>query len=254
MVENTSEISGAPEQLTPQETATEQTVAAAVETTAANVTEEFDWDSLQAEDEGFGGKTKKDLVELYDKTLTTVQEKEVVEGKVISMNKREVVVDIGYKSDGIVSLNEFRYNPELTVGDGVEVYIESLEDLKGQGMTKLIIDLRNNPGGLLTSAIEVSEKFIKRGELVVYTQGRDAKPQQTFRAKGRVHYMDFPIAILVNGGSASASEIVSGALQDHKRAILVGEKTFGKGSVQSVLPLEDGSAIRLTTAKYYTPS
>jgi small subunit ribosomal protein S1 len=93
---------------------------------------EFDWDALEEEDKGFGGRNKKDLETLYEKTLTTVQEKEVVEGKVISMNKREVVVDIGYKSDGIVSLNEFRYNPELKPKDLVEVYIESLEDLKGQ--------------------------------------------------------------------------------------------------------------------------
>jgi small subunit ribosomal protein S1 len=93
---------------------------------------EFDWDALEEEDKGFGGKNKQDLETLYEKTLTTVQEKEVVEGRVISMNKREVVVDIGYKSDGIVSLNEFRYNPELKPKDKVEVYIESLEDLKGQ--------------------------------------------------------------------------------------------------------------------------
>lgn len=93
---------------------------------------EFDWDALEEEDKGFGGRNKKELESLYEKTLTTVQEKEVVEGRVISMNKREVVVDIGYKSDGIVSLNEFRYNPELKPKDLVEVYIESLEDLKGQ--------------------------------------------------------------------------------------------------------------------------
>jgi small subunit ribosomal protein S1 len=92
----------------------------------------FDWDALEEEDKGFSGKTKNDLASLYEKTLTTVQEKEVVEGRVISMNKREVVIDIGYKSDGIVSLNEFRYNPELKPKDLVEVYIESLEDLKGQ--------------------------------------------------------------------------------------------------------------------------
>jgi small subunit ribosomal protein S1 len=92
----------------------------------------FDWDALEEEDKGFSGRTKNDLESLYEKTLTTVQEKEVVEGRVITMNKREVVIDIGYKSDGIVSLNEFRYNPELKPKDKVEVYIESLEDLKGQ--------------------------------------------------------------------------------------------------------------------------
>lgn len=130
----------------------------------------------------------------------------------------------------------------------------ALEDLEAQGMRALILDLRDNPGGLLNAAIEVSQKFLKRGDLVVYTQGRDPRQKQQFRAGGRAHYTDLPMAILINRGSASASEIVAGALQDHRRAILVGEKTFGKGSVQSVIGLDDGSAIRLTTAKYYTPS
>ena len=131
---------------------------------------------------------------------------------------------------------------------------EQLEDLLSRDLKALILDLRNNPGGLLSSAIEVSEKFLKRGELIVYTQGRAEDQKQSFRAKGKIHYLDFPMAVLVNQGSASASEIVAGALQDHQRAILVGEKTFGKGSVQSILPLDEGAAIRLTTAKYYTPS
>lgn len=130
----------------------------------------------------------------------------------------------------------------------------ALEDLQNQGMEALIIDLRNNPGGLLSAAVEVSQKFLNRGDLVVYTQGRDERQRQQFRARGPHRFPDLPVAILVNRGSASASEIVAGALQDHKRAILVGEKTFGKGSVQSVIGMDDGSAIRLTTAKYYTPS
>lgn len=112
--------------------ATEEEEATEVAEEPAAESEEFDWDALEADDEGFAGKKKKELVDLYDNTLNTVQEKEVLEGTVISMNKREVVVDIGYKSDGIVSLNEFRYNPELKVGDPVEVYVESLEDKKGQ--------------------------------------------------------------------------------------------------------------------------
>jgi small subunit ribosomal protein S1 len=110
--------------------ATEEEEATEVAEEPAAESEEFDWDALEADDEGFAGKKKKELVDLYDNTLNTVQEKEVLEGTVISMNKREVVVDIGYKSDGIVSLNEFRYNPELKVGDPVEVYVESLEDKK----------------------------------------------------------------------------------------------------------------------------
>lgn len=132
---------------------------------------------------------------------------------------------------------------------------KALEDLLSRGMKALILDLRNNPGGLLSSAIEVSQKFLKGGEKIVSTKGRPGAGVQTqYASRGKYHYTDFPIVLLVNGGSASASEIVAGALQDYKRAILVGEKTFGKGSVQSVMSLDDGSAIRLTTAKYYTPN
>jgi carboxyl-terminal processing protease len=136
-----------------------------------------------------------------------------------------------------------------------EALQKALEKLLAAGMTALILDLRGNPGGLLSSSVEVSQKFIKNGSLIVSTRGRKGGGEQAqYVAKGRSHYTDFPMVVLVNGGSASASEITAGALQDHHRAIIIGEKTFGKGSVQSVLPLEDGSAIRLTTAKYYTPS
>jgi len=132
-----------------------------------------------------------------------------------------------------------------------------LETLVNEGLNGLVLDLRGNPGGLLTAAAEVAELFLPRGELIVFTKGREANMEDhQFKSSGLTHYTakNFPMVILVNGGSASASEIVAGALQDHKRAMLVGEKTFGKGSVQSILPLEDGSAIKLTTAKYYTPS
>ncbi len=135
-VEETEEVKEEVEEVEPvaetevAEPATEEKEAEKAAPAAES--EEFDWDALEADDEGFAGKKKKELVDLYDNTLNTVLEKEVLEGTVISMNKREVVVDIGYKSDGIVSLNEFRYNPELKVGDPVEVYVESLEDKKGQ--------------------------------------------------------------------------------------------------------------------------
>jgi carboxyl-terminal processing protease len=136
-----------------------------------------------------------------------------------------------------------------------EALQKAIEKLLAQDMKALILDLRNNPGGLLASAVEVSQKFLKGGEKIVSTKGRAGTGVLTqYASKGKYHYTDFPMIILVNGGSASASEIVAGALQDCKRAILVGEKTFGKGSVQSVMPLDDGSAIRLTTAKYYTPN
>jgi carboxyl-terminal processing protease len=120
-------------------------------------------------------------------------------------------------------------------------------------MNALILDLRHNPGGLLESARKVASKFIPAGELIVSTEGRDVANKIVYRAD-RGKKRNYPVVLLVNNGSASGSEIVAGALQDLKRAVLVGETTFGKGSVQSVLPLPDGSAMRLTTAKYYTPS
>ncbi len=137
-------------------------------------------------------------------------------------------------------------------GGKLKAEIHALMDKK---MTALVLDLRGNPGGLLTAAVDVAELFLERGKMIVSTQGRDGmKNGQRFKSGGNTHFTRFPLAILVNEGSASASEIVAGALQDHNRAVLVGEKTFGKGSVQSILPLPDGSAIKLTTAKYYTPS
>jgi carboxyl-terminal processing protease len=130
---------------------------------------------------------------------------------------------------------------------------KALKQLKTEGMTSLVLDLRNNPGGLLTSAVDVSKLFLGSGKLVVYTQGRSS-PRQDFKADSKAPYGDLPMVILVNHGSASASEIVAGAMQDHKRAIIIGSQTFGKGSVQSIIGLDDGSALRLTTAKYYTPA
>jgi len=132
---------------------------------------------------------------------------------------------------------------------------KALDDLEQENkpMRGLIIDLRNNPGGLLDQAVQVSDEFIDSG-LIVYTKGRKEEQQMKFEAHKNDRTHQYPIVVLVNGGSASASEIVAGALQDHKRALIIGEPTFGKGSVQTVIPLEDGSAVRLTTALYYTPS
>jgi carboxyl-terminal processing protease len=117
----------------------------------------------------------------------------------------------------------------------------------------LVLDLRNNPGGLLTQAVRISDIFLDSG-LIVYTDGRIESQKQKFFAQKDASSMDFPLVVLVNGGSASASEIVAGALQDHKRAVVLGTKTFGKGSVQTILPLDDSSALRLTTARYFTPN
>jgi carboxyl-terminal processing protease len=123
-----------------------------------------------------------------------------------------------------------------------------------QSLKALVLDLRNNPGGLLSSAIRCSELFLEKNSLIVSTRGRGDNPRQVPAfSSGAAHYTLFPMVVLVNGGSASAAEILAGALQDNKRAVLVGEPTFGKGSVQNVIPLEDGFALRLTTARYYTP-
>ena len=155
---------------------------------------------------------------------------------------------------------------EVSIGDGVE-YIklrqfqeQSPHDLEAalekgakNGMKALVLDLRNNPGGLLTAAVEVSEKFIDDGKLVVYTEGRVRNQNMRFSAHAKHGFLQMPMVILVNQGSASASEIVAGALQDYGRATIVGTQSFGKGSVQTIIPLSDGSGLRLTTAKYFTP-
>lgn len=117
----------------------------------------------------------------------------------------------------------------------------------------VILDLRNNPGGLLDQAVKIADIFLDQG-IIVSTRGRDKQEQMVFKAHDDGGWNDFPMVVLVNSGSASGSEIVAGALQDHKRAIILGTPTFGKGSVQTILPLPDGAGIRLTTAKYYTPS
>src|SRR5262245_10209408 len=126
-------------------------------------------------------------------------------------------------------------------------------DKEAGGIQGAVLDLRNNPGGLLTQAVKVADMFLDAG-LIVYTDGRLENQKQKYFAHKPGTYSDFPMVVLVNGGSASASEIVAGALQDHKRALVLGTTTFGKGSVQTILPLDENSALRLTTARYYTPN
>jgi len=154
--------------------------------------------------------------------------------------KSKVLDNIGY-----VRLTQFQ---ESTGRDLSKV----LKQFKEQKLQSTILDLRNNPGGLLTAAVEVSEQFLPGGKLVVYTKGRESKKDEWI-SKGKDQMDDSPMIVLVNEGSASASEIVAGALQDYGRAVIVGTTSFGKGSVQTILPLGDGSGLRLTTAKYYTP-
>ncbi len=131
---------------------------------------------------------------------------------------------------------------------------EALTRLQGEGMENLILDLRNNPGGLLQAAVEVAELFLPEGELIVFTQGRRAGDREEFRGRARRPALTMPLVVLVNAGSASAAEVVTGALKDTGRAVIVGERTFGKGSVQSLFKLRNGDGLRLTTALYYTPS
>ncbi len=131
---------------------------------------------------------------------------------------------------------------------------KALKNLEAKGIKKLVLDLRNDPGGLLDASVDVSGKFLPRDSLVVYIQGRQKSDRKDFLTSGPETPREFPMVVLVNTGSASASEIVAGALQDSKRAVIVGTQTFGKGSVQTVFPLEGGGGVRLTTAKYYTPN
>ncbi|HPC59898.1 MAG TPA: S41 family peptidase [Verrucomicrobiota bacterium] len=168
----------------------------------------------------------------------------------------DMVKDINGKKEFPLGENRIGYVRLVQFGEKTSDDLNvALKKLKSQGMQALILDLRWNPGGLLEQAVDVCEKFLPRGELVVTTEGRNPAQNSVRRAMGRGDLLNgMPIVVLVNMGSASASEIVAGCLQDLKRAVILGEKTFGKGSVQSILPLHDGSALRLTTAKYYTPS
>jgi carboxyl-terminal processing protease len=163
--------------------------------------------------------------------------------------KVDSVKDAKMLQDGIGYIRITQFN-EPTADE----FEKALQELEGQGMDALIIDLRNNPGGLLESARKIASKFIPAGDLIVSTEGRDLTQKLVYKSDRGKKRLTMPLVVLVNGGSASGSEIVAGALQDLKRAVLVGETTFGKGSVQSILQLPDGSAVRLTTAKYYTPS
>jgi len=150
---------------------------------------------------------------------------------------------------GYIRVTTFQEN----TGDGVEKAIDEF-DAKDHGKIKgIVFDLRDNPGGLLNQAVKVSDDFLDGG-LIVYTQGREENQQQKYFSHKKKDFVDYPMVVLVNGGSASASEIVAGALQDQKRAVILGTQTFGKGSVQTILPLDDHSALRLTTARYYTPT
>jgi carboxyl-terminal processing protease len=192
------------------------------------------------------------------KVVVTMQRPSSGETKDYSLTRAiiqvDMVKDINGKQEFPVDASGIGYLRITQFGDQTGNELETaLQKLKEQGMKALIIDLRWNPGGLLDEAVNVCQKFLPVGQLVVSTEGREEL--EKYYAKGSGDELKgVPIVLLVNLGSASASEIVTGCLQDLHRAVVLGEKTFGKGSVQNIFPLEDGSALKLTVAKYYTPS
>jgi carboxyl-terminal processing protease len=148
---------------------------------------------------------------------------------------------------GYIKLREFGENTDAELG-------RALKDLTAKGMKRMVLDLRANPGGALDQAIKVANRFLPRGDMIVYTRGRVQNSDQDYRATEQSEYLNVPMITLVNRSSASASEIVSGALQDHDRSLVVGETTFGKALVQSVYRVNGGAGAAITTARYYTPS
>ena len=163
--------------------------------------------------------------------------------KLKSVKSRVIDNSVGY-----LRVTQFQERTDTELEAALTELLSHAPALKG-----VILDLRNNPGGLLDQAVLVSGAFLEKGKLVVYTKGRKANNNVEYKVRGSRGRTGFPMVVLVNHGSASAAEIVAGALQDWGRAVILGVETFGKGSVQTVIPLEDGSGLRLTTAKYYTP-
>lgn len=163
--------------------------------------------------------------------------------------KTESVRDAHVLGDGVgyIQITEFSEH----TGDQ---FAKALAGLLKEGIGSLVIDLRNNPGGLLDTAVEVAELFFKKGEIVVFTKGRKPADREDYRSEIDGPPLELPLAVLINSGSASAAEVVTGALKDTGRAVVVGERSFGKGSVQSVFKLKNGEGLRLTTARYFTPS
>jgi carboxyl-terminal processing protease len=178
----------------------------------------------------------------FEKTKEFVLERDIIQVKSVKYK----VLDDGY---GYVRISQFQEKTD----DDLEKALRALEPdhkpLKG-----LVLDLRNDPGGLLDQAVRVCEHFVDEGKLIVYTEGREKDSQMRFTSRKGGKEGNYPIVVLINSGSASASEIVAGCLQDHKRAVVMGTSSFGKGSVQTIIPLSDNSGLRLTTARYFTPS
>jgi carboxyl-terminal processing protease len=190
-----------------------------------------------------GTKIKLTIVrEGRDKPLQVTITRAVIE--VQSVDSRMLDENYGY-----LRVSHFQTNTQ----EALDKALRNLESEAKDGLSGMVLDLRNNPGGVLSAAVSVSDSFLDDG-LIVYTEGRVANSRLSYSARPGDALDGAPLVVLVNEGSASASEIVAGALQDHRRAVLMGTNTFGKGSVQSILPLEGGAAVKLTTAKYFTPS
>jgi carboxyl-terminal processing protease len=183
-------------------------------------------------------------ITIFRKSFKTPKEFTIVRAII---KVRSVVHKVYKKDIGYIKIRNFSKNTSLDLD-------KALKELEQKEITKLILDLRNNPGGLLNQAVGVTDRFLNHENLIVYTKGRSDEQNMRFTSHANIVGVSYPLIILVNGGSASASEIVAGALQDLNRAIILGTQTFGKGSVQTIMPLSDGSALRLTTARYYTPS
>lgn len=182
------------------------------------------------------------LRESFEKPQPFVITREIIKVKSI----RAQTLEDGF---GYVRITQFQ---ERT-GDDLRKALAQLRKDNGGTLSGLVLDMRNNPGGLLDQAVEVADQFLGEG-LIVYTEGRDKSSQLRFSARRNGVEPDYPIVVLINGGSASAAEIVAGALQDHQRAVVMGTQSFGKGSVQTIVPLGDQSGLRLTTARYFTPN
>ncbi len=214
---------------------------------------------VRLDDQAVKGMSLSDAVKLMrgkpgsNITLTVVREGEnmplkiTVTRAVIKIRSvKSRLLEPGY---GYIRITQFQANTTKNM----KTSLSKLEKENGGKLKGVVLDLRNNPGGVLNAAVSVSDAFLKKG-IIVYTEGRVADSKLTFEAQPDQVLEGAPLVVLVNGGSASASEIVAGALQDNGRAVIMGTKTFGKGSVQTIMPMSNGAALKLTTARYFTPS
>ena len=191
-----------------------------------------------------GPKGTEVTISIHREGLTELQEFTITRDVIPIYSVRSNMLEPGY---GYARITNFQRNTSEDLQDALN---ELLQDDKLKG---LILDLRNNPGGLLDASVKVADLFLDKG-IIVSTKGRLQDQNMEFSAHSGGPEYNFPIVVLINGGTASASEIVAGALQDHKRALILGTQSFGKGSVQTIIPMNDGAGLRLTTARYYTPN